>query len=189
MLTATAAGAAEQADPAEGDFCGPARHIKAYLVHNGVEDYLLPANVKIEKSGRVLFQDRQTSEWTPPYNGVFFASFGKYLLLKTFEQDCVDLYSARLFMISSDGSVIHQPVWTSNWTDGFFVEKGSLTYWSEWFCRDENNEREKGNSYVYVFSEARKTFKRKVVNTEVYCSRSQKLDFLTFMEAEEVGTK
>jgi len=60
---------------------------------------------------------------------------------------------------------------------------------TEWFCRDENKERAQGNSYVYVFSETRKSFERKDVSLGLYCYRSQKLDFLTFREAEEVGAK
>ena len=87
-------------------------------------------------------------------------------------------------MISPDGSVIHQPVWTSFWRAGFFVEHGRLTYWSEWFCHPSNSERETGASYVYVFSEPEKAFVRQVVDESIYCKRSGELEFLTFQPAE-----
>lgn len=166
------------------DFCGQPRPVAQFTLEHGGHRYTLPAYVSIQKDGATLFEDESTSEWRLPYNGVEISSFGPYLLLQTFEQDCVDLYLARLFMVSPDGSVIHQAAWTSHWRAGFFVDHGRLTYWSEWFCHANNSEREEGTSYVYVFSEPKKAFVRQTVSDSVYCKRATELEFLSFEPAE-----
>jgi hypothetical protein len=168
----------------DDDFCGKPRHVAEFTINHGGSRYALPAYVKIQKDAATLFEDQLTSEWRPPYNGVEYSSFGQYLLVQTFEQDCVDVYFARLFMISPDGSVVHQPVWTSNWRAGFFVAEGKLTYWSEWFCQSNNSEREEGTSYVYAFSEPKRTFVRQDVDDSVYCARSADLEFIRFVPAQ-----
>ena len=172
-----------EAEENEG-FCGKPRRIAQFTLDHGGHRYSLPTYVMIEKAGVTIFEDESTSKWRPPYNGVEFSSFEQYLLVQTFEQDCVDLYSARLFMISPDGSVIYQRVWTSNWRAGFFVADGKLTYWSEWFCHSNNSEREQGASYIFVFSEPKKVFVRQAVNDSVYCDHSAELEFLSFTPAK-----
>jgi hypothetical protein len=167
-------------DNADGE-CGWARHVAQFTIEHGEKRYTLPASVKIQKADITLFEDESTSEWRPPYSGVEFSSFGQYLLVKTYKKDCADLYGARLFVVLPNGSVIHQPVWTSNWRAGFFVAKGELTYWSEWFCRDP----ERGEtSYVYVLSESDKRFVRREVSESLYCKGAAEPEYLEFEPAE-----
>jgi hypothetical protein len=138
----------------------------------------------ILKTGVTIYEDPAPVEWLDPYRGVLSASFGKYLLLQTFEKDCKGAYQARLFVVSPEGRVIHQPVWTSHWTAGFFEHQKSLTYWSEWFCRADNPERG-DESYVYVFSEERAAFERVDVSRDLFCRRASPIKFLQFKYAQE----
>jgi hypothetical protein len=165
--------------------CGKPRRVPAFTVRHGGHDYLLPASVMILKGGVPIYEDQAPTEWLEPYKGVLSASFGKYLLLQTFEKDCIGAYQARLFVVSPEGRVLHQPVWTSHWIAGFFVHGGKLTYWSEWFCRAENPERQNEESYVYVFSEERAAFERMTVGRELFCRRASPIRFLQFKYAEE----
>jgi hypothetical protein len=139
----------------------------------------------ILKDGVTIYEDPAPTQWLDPYKGVLASAFGKYLLLQSFEKDCLGAYQARLFMISPEGRVIHQPVWTSHWIAGFFVHGGKLTYWSEWFCRAENPERHGGESYVYVFSESRAAFEKTDVSGDLFCRRASPIKFLQFKYAPE----
>jgi hypothetical protein len=170
----------DRIDEVDGE-CGRARRVASFTIEHGGRTYTLPANVRIQEGDTTLFEDECTSRWRPPYSGVSFSSFRQYLLVRTYEQDCVDIHHARLFVISPDGSVIHQPVWTSHWPAGFFVSEGELTYWSEWFCRDP--ERGEG-SYVYVFSESERRFVRREVSESAYCEGSSEPVYLEFEPAE-----
>jgi hypothetical protein len=155
------------------------------IEHRG-QRYVLPAYVEIVKDGVTLFRDEQPSQWLPPYKGAHYSSVGAYLLIETFDQDCIDILVRRLFVILPDGSVVHQPVWSRHWRDGFFIEDDELTYWSEAFCWEEDTERRAGISYVYVFSEAKRLFERKDVPDSVYCNNDKPIPFLVFQPAQEI---
>jgi hypothetical protein len=96
--------------------------------------------------------------------------------------DCIDLTTRDLYLVRRDGQVIHQPIWTSHWKDGFLFEAGRLTYWSEWFCHADNTERRAGSSYVYWFEETRGVFERRDVPEALYCGTSPEFRFLKFRE-------
>jgi hypothetical protein len=170
--------------PQEICCCGSPDSVTGYSIEYVGERYELPTYVKIVRNGEVLFEDEEPRSWLANYNGVTASSFQSFLLLKTFSQDCVDIHVARLFMISPDGGVIHQPVWTSNWYDGFFVKDDRLMYWSEWFCAKAKEERDGDGSYVHVFSEASNQFELEEVPFDTYCARTKPLQFLDFAPLE-----
>ena len=164
-------------------FCGEPDSVAGFSLDHRGERYTIPRYVEIRRFGGLLFQDKTTTRWLPPYNGVEYASFGEFLLIRTFETDCIELDRVRLFMISRDGSVIHQRLWTSNWRSGFFVDRGRLAFWSEYFCLDGNTEREGSASYLYVFSEEDEKFEQKPVDASLYCPDGDDIHFLEFEAA------
>lgn len=189
LLSATANG--QSAEGAMTDLggddgaCGAARSISALEFQHSGHLYSLPASIRIDLDGETIFESNTTTPWQPPYNGAAYSTFDKYLLLEVFEQDCVDLFSSRLFVIDADKVLLEQAIWTSHWQNGFFIESGELVYWSEWFCHPNNAEREGSSSYVYVFSEADVGFYRRDLKDSAYCAKPEAVQFMKFAQARE----
>ena len=101
------------------------------------------------------------------------------VLVWTRWSDCIDLSHSQIFVISRDGRVMaNEPVWSENWKDGFFVENGTLNYWSEWFCRDENETRASDEkSYLYTIAPGDRKFNKRNVPAAEICSESWVADF------------
>jgi len=176
----------------EGDVyygCGKPKSIAGYNLKWLGAQISLPSYVTIKRNGAVLFSDPNPSRWKPPYTSARYAATGNALLILTLGDDCVDIQEKRLFIVQEDSRVVHQPVWTSNWKDGFFLEDGVLTYWSEYFCQAEDKEKEAGKSYVYAFSKNKQSFERVDVDEAKYCGRPPTERFLRFRRFGPVANK
>lgn len=169
--------------------CGKPKSIPGYQLKWRGAQISLPSYVTIKRNESVLFSDANPSKWEPPYTSARYAALGNALLILTLSDDCVDVQLKRLFIIQEDGRVIHQPVWTSTWKDGFFLEDGVLTYWSEWFCRSEDKEKEAGKSYVYAFSKNKQLFERVETDETKYCGRPLTRRFIRFRPFRSIASK
>ena len=45
------------------------------------------------------------------------------------------------------GLLASEDVWTAHWESGFYFDENRLSYWSEWFCSEHNNDALTG-SYI-----------------------------------------
>jgi len=162
--------------------CGEPKPHNGYELTFGGETISLPRYIIIVRNGNTLYSDEKTKVWESSYNGARYAIVGDWLLILTSETDCIDLDYKRLFIIRPGEPIIHQPVWTGNWKDGFFLEHGHLTYWSEWFCHPENKERTDNISYVYTFNDDAESFVQVKVENNMYCLVDNEPTFIEFNE-------
>ena len=169
--------------------CGKPTPIDGYKVTFNDDLILLPSYVILQRKGHVLFADPNATVWNPPYTSAGYATITDLLLILTEYNDCIDIDVKRLFIIGKDINIIHQPLWTSHWEDGFFIEKGKLTYWSEWFCYPENKDKGSGKSYVYEFSKEKESFVRVDIAEAKYCENPPIERFIKFKSLEPMSKK
>ena len=150
--------------------CGKPKPIDGYEITFQGARLHLPRFVQINEGSRTLFADEKTSGWEPPYNSARYATVGDMLVIVTAQTDCIDLDHKRLFVVQDHRLLLHQTIWTGNWRDGFFIHEGRLSYWSEWFCRSENNDRKAGQTFIYSLARDSKSFERVDVKEKRLCA-------------------
>jgi hypothetical protein len=160
--------------------CGSPLSVPSYLIVTPSNKITLTANTVIKRGKVTLYRDELPVAWEEPYSYATFAHTAGYLLILTGLQDCVDVHARRLFIVFPDNRVVEQPLWASNWEDGFFFIGKRLTYWSEWFCVDENTEKPAGESYVFSFNPRSSRFEKKAVRTDLYCISKNRPRFIEF---------
>ncbi len=164
--------------------CGKPKPILGYEITFLGKLISIPKYVHITREENVLFSDEEPEPWNFPYTTAKYAIAEDLLLIVTQEIDCVNMDYKRLFIVQENAPIVHQPVWTGNWKDGFFLENNQLHYWSEWFCYPENKERENGQSYVYSFARESQSFERIVVDEKRYCSPNSTPPLIEFHEPD-----
>lgn len=167
------------------DFCGPARVVSAFEFERQGHTYTFPYWTRIERDGKVVTDEGLTETWHLPYHGILHAEFGKYVLVEIFWQDCVDIWAGVLYVLEEGRLLTRQPMWTSHHRQGFFDDDGTLTFWSEWFCNDLDEQRRGDLSYVYVFDPERQEFVRRDVPEADYCPDLPEREFIEFRPATE----
>ena len=153
--------------------CGPTRKVAGYAFTAFGKRFAFPRFFQIERDGLRIYSDLNPEAWVAPYYGVKTAQFQNLILIQPFYNDCVDVDSARLFILSRSGQLLmKQRLWTQNWAGGFFDAGGRLTYWSEWFCNKANPERRKNKAYVYQYDPGRIEFQKKETALPSPCSEA-----------------
>ena len=136
-----------------------------------------------------LFSD-QRKAWETPYHDLKFAVFNDYLVVQISENDCVDYYEQRTFIVSPEGLVVQR--WPGTPLDGYresvIVENGELTFWSEWYCNVSNPSMTVGPAVVDVYSTSDNELHRREVDRSIYCDASANLDLIRFSQPERLDT-
>lgn len=153
------------------DPCGASKKVNGFKFNYAGYEYLLPKETIISKNGTIEYTGKNVTPWYPKYNGAGIYKSNSYLLLKIWHTDCIDLYASKVFLFSKNGKLLlDQDVWTANQENGFFLEKNTLKYWSEWFCYRGNKERSGKKSYLYVLNKKQTAFQKINVVSKQYCS-------------------
>jgi hypothetical protein len=173
----------------EDFFCGNLVSIPGYSISVLGRRFDLAANTIIRRGNLTLHRDEFTTKWEEPYSYAKYANANGLLLILSGETDCVDLHSRRVFIVLPNDQVIAQPIWTSNFEDGFFFVEKQLTYWSEWFCDDGNTERGSAKSYVYSLDLVSLKFEKRDVPTSLYCPVKKRPKFIIFKRPTITNTR
>jgi hypothetical protein len=167
--------------------CGKPHSIAGYEITFQGEKISLPGYVVIKRGDQTIYTDPKVVGWEPPYTSARYAVINQMLLVLTQSSDCIDQTQQELFIIRKGENIVHQPVWTSNWDGGFFLDDGHLSYWSEWFCQPEDKTRKSGMSYIYRFSSNKEAFERIDVPEDKYCPNLAVSRFIIFRDIPEIA--
>ena len=174
----------------DGDWCGPVIENEPYELRIGSLDLRFPAFLEIVANGRTVFAEQDSRIWAFPYSGLLVAETEAYVLIEAYEDDCVDLLSRRIFVLSKAGDLlVSKHIWTSNWEDAFFLDGDGLVYWSEWFCHPQNADMVSNGSYAYVwpgsgaFEKERRPLDEVCAGKGIRAIRARRIDFVSLEPA------
>lgn len=154
----------------EMDPCGIPDFVSEYVLE------LQGATIVMPEFGRFLVDGASTYEaafkerWAHEYTGagVFFHEDATLLL--QYRNDCVDFYASRIYVFDGQGQLmVSDDVWTAHWEDAFYFDADRLSFWSEWFC-SEHNEDAQTASYIMQHSSDSEEFVRIPRTREENCS-------------------
>ncbi len=161
----------EQANIEYDTQCGAPVLVSAYIVETGES-----VKISMPAFGRFVIEDKSLSEgaveeaWVHNYTGagVYFDDERTFVLQD--RGDCVDFYSSRIYVFDQRGHlIVSEDVWSAHWEDGFYFDGDKLSFWSEWFC-SEHNEDAQTTSYIMQLSSEFSEFMRVPMTREENCS-------------------
>ncbi|MCP4552688.1 MAG: hypothetical protein GY834_11755 [Bacteroidetes bacterium] len=152
------------------------KKFKGYEFSHAEQIFTMPKIGLLHRNGKELYRDQRTYDWWTQSSGAEISKNENFLIVRIWDADCIDLYRAKIFIISNRGQLLLvQDEWVANWNNGFFYEKNTLSYWSEWYCHLKN--REEGKPFLYKLNDSYTKFTKQSVSNELYCSDDFKKSF------------
>jgi hypothetical protein len=124
------------------EVCGWVFPVESYHADIAGLSIALTANDRLLINGRVVAENpplhvgNMPLPWHDSANTARVARAGDRILVRTTRTDCIDGAASRIYVLNRQGALeASNRLWSEHWRDGFFRERDSIIYWSEWFCQ------------------------------------------------------
>jgi len=144
--------------------------VNSYKIDLNGQEIYIPKNLEVIFNDNLIFKSEELTDWVSPYNSIHLATINNILLILIVDEDCEDYLDRKLLIVSDNGEILaREDIWSGHWKDQFFFRNNNITYWSEWFCQENNKEASIDNAYVYTWPGYGK-FEKEFIPREEICS-------------------